>query len=107
MQDSSQDKDIVYGDIIQDLPVDDKTVTQPEQEVIDILFSQKSSTHKFVSELKEVVLIGTLFALISSPFADILLQRASVKSPYARIGVKTLVFVVIYWLVKNFYLAKA
>lgn len=97
------------GDSIDVLPVDQSIPTSDEVQIMKKFFTEKSSTLKnILTNLKDVLLIGLLFILFSLPQLSPLIVRfiPSAKSEYILILIKAAFFMLVYFIVKNWYLAK-
>ena len=99
-----------FGDIIEQLPVDTSVPSHNEIRITDQLFQQKKSIFdKILHNTKDILIIGGLFIVFSLPFVDNLITKfitVAGSSPYILIGVKTLLFVFSYFIIKNLYLAR-
>jgi len=89
------------GDRIDILPTDETTI--PSKSDIDILSSlfKKEEVKKVAHEFKHSVIGGVLFLLLSSPMSDKLLQSAGVQNPLYGWGIKFLLFIVLFYILKN------
>ena len=98
------------GDMINQLPADTSVPSHNEIRIVDQLFQQKKGIFdKILSQTKDIIVLGGLFILFSLPFVDNLLKKfitVTNTSPYILIGIKTLLFVLVYFIVKNIYLAR-
>ena len=99
-----------FGDIIEQLPVDTSVPSHNEIRITDQLFQQKKSIFdKILHNTKDILILGGLFIVFSLPFVDNLITKfitVAGSSPYILIGVKTLLFVFSYFIIKNLYLAR-
>lgn len=99
-----------FGDIIEQLPVDTSVPSHNEIRITDQLFQQKKSIFdKILHNTKDILILGGLFIIFSLPFVDNLITKfitVAGSSPYILIGVKTLLFVFSYFIIKNLYLAR-
>lgn len=98
-----------YGDLIDQLPSDQTVPSHNEIQIVDTLFKQKSTVDTILVHVKDILIIGLLFVIFSLPQIDNLLQRfitVTQKSPYILIGIKALLFMAVYFLLKNLYLAR-
>jgi hypothetical protein len=102
-----------YSGDIENLPLDKTYIpTQNERAIVDSLFGvqNKSVLNKIVNELKDLVLIAILFILFSLKNVDEFIQKvipASQNSLYILLLIKTIAFVTIFWIFKNFYLSQS
>jgi hypothetical protein len=98
------------GDMIEQLPADTSVPSHNEIRIVDQLFQQKKSMFdKILHSTKDILILGGLFIIFSLPFVDNLIQKfitITSTSPYILIGVKGLLFVFSYFIIKNLYLAK-
>jgi hypothetical protein len=101
-----------YSDDIESLPLDNFYVpSQNEKQIIDSLFGvqDKWVISKITNELKDLFIIAILFVLFSMKNVDELIHKfvpASQNSVYILLLIKTLGFVVLFWIAKNFYLSR-
>jgi hypothetical protein len=106
-------------DALQHLPTDEKTTNTPdEMAVIKILTgsAQPAATQPgpggsptVASELLNVAVVGALFAVISSEFFGALIARVvplSEEKWYVKLAIRTVLFVVMYFLITNFALSR-
>ena len=100
----------IMGDIIEELPSDQSVPSHNEIRLVDQLFKKKKGfVDKLLSQTKDILIVGCLFVLFSMPFVDGLITKfitIAGTSPYILIGIKALMFVVVYFLIKNLYLAR-
>jgi hypothetical protein len=98
------------GDMIQQLPSDMSVPSHNEIKIVDRLFQRKKSMFdKIMGESTDIIVLSGLFVVFSLPFIDNLIIKfipASGTSPYILIGVKALIFVLIYFIIKNIYLVR-
>lgn len=98
-------------DLIKDLPTDKVQPSNDEIQMMDILFKNtpNNTINNLLKELKDVLTLGILFILFSIPQIDSLLNKfipITVTSPYILILIKTGIIMVLYWIIKHFYLSK-
>lgn len=100
----------IQGDIIQDLPTDSSVPSHNEVQVINQLFKEnQSKLEEFFTKSKDLVILGILYVLFSLDYTDELIKKfilPSNNSSFILIGIKTLLFIVLYFFISNFYLAK-
>ena len=99
----------LHGDSIIDLPTDKTMPSHREIEVIDSVFQKhKSLLATIMIDAKDAIILGLLFALMASPFAEGALSRffPSMGSPYMSILIRSIVFMIIYYILKNIYLVR-
>jgi len=99
------------ADLISSLPVDETPLNHDEIHILQTLFKEENrgNISKIFIELKDAVIGGILFALLSSPQVDALLLRiapTTKNSPIIRIGLKTMIFIALYWIILNFALSR-
>lgn len=98
------------SDSIDLLPTDQNMPSHSEIQIVDTLFKQNHTTiQKFLGGTKDVLVIGFVFLLFSLPQFDELVKKffpSTENSPYIFIAFKTLLFMVVYFLVKNIYLVR-
>ena len=97
------------GDSIRALPTDQTVPSHNEIQMVETLFKQKQGTvTKLLRGAKEFVLLLLLFVVFSLPQVDSILRKiiTSTESPYILIGIKGILFVVVYFLIKNLYLVR-
>lgn len=98
------------GDIIENLPVDNSVLSHNEIRIVDQLFQRKKGLFdKILSNFKDILIIGTIFIFFSIHFIDDLIKKfipSSNNSQYILIGVKTFLFMISYFIVKNLYLVQ-
>jgi hypothetical protein len=102
-----------YSDDIESLPLDNVYVpSQNEKQIVESLFGiqDKSVINKIMNEFKDLVIVAILFIVFSLKNVDDLIYKfvpASQNSVYILLLIKTLGFVVLFWIVKNFYLSRS
>lgn len=93
------------SDLLQNLPTDDSIVNSNELHIINNLFTNETeSVNKIVMELRESILGGVLFGLLSLPQVDFIIQKfvpLSRNSPVVLLCVKIVLFIFIFYLLKN------
>lgn len=98
------------GDVIEQLPSDMSVPSHNEIRIVDQLFQQKKGIFdRILGQTKDIVILGGLFIVFSLPFIDNLIKKfvtAAGTSPYILIGIKALLFVFSYFIIKNLYLAR-
>ena len=98
------------GEFLNNLPSDQTEPSVHEITIIDTLFKEKQTTlNKFLFQTQDILIMGILFVLISLPqidsFVGKLVPIAS-KSVYTMIGIKAIVFMTIFFVIKNLYLVR-
>jgi hypothetical protein len=97
------------SDLIDTLPTDQTMPSHAEIQIVDTLFKQNSTVQKLLSGTQDVLVVGLLFLLFSLPQIDMMIKKfvsSSNNSEYILLGIKCLLFMLVYFLVKNMYLAK-
>ncbi len=98
------------GDVIEQLPADMSVPSHNEIRIVDQLFQQKKGIFdRILGQTKDIVILGGLFIVFSLPFTDNLIKKfvtAAGTSPYILIGIKALLFVFSYFIIKNLYLVR-
>jgi hypothetical protein len=101
---------IQNADVLSNLPSDKTQPTHNELHIVDTLFTQHGKgISAMVNESKDSVLVGLLFVVFSLPMVDDFIKRfvtPAQNSPYILVGVKAIMVMIVYWIVKHFYLAK-
>jgi len=100
-----------YSDDIENLPIDaNLKASSDEKDIVDSLFGvPKSSMENIASEMKDLFIIAILFFALSLKNTDELIGKilpATQNSVYLLLGIKTIIFMVLFWIIKNFYLSK-
>lgn len=100
----------IYGDIIERLPVDMSVPSHNEILITDQLFQKKKGIFdKILQNTKNIIILGGLFIILSLPFVDNFITKfitITGKSPYILVGVKALLFMFLYFIIKNLYLVR-
>jgi hypothetical protein len=98
------------ADPVQVLPVTESPLSPNESVILDTLFPTKYNVLQQVFlGTKDVIAVAILFALISLPGVDNLVERfvpMTKGAPYLILLVKTLIFALGYFIVKNSYLVR-
>ena len=95
---------------IDQLPTDQSIPSHDEINIIKTIFNDKNNMNKLFSGLKKIIIAGLLFAILSLPPIDPLIHKimpSIAKSPYTTIIIKTVIFIVLYFVICNLYLARA
>jgi len=100
----------VMGDIIEQLPSDQTVPSHNEIRLVDTLFREKKGImYKILTNTKDILIIGILFVIFSLPPVDTLIKKfitITENSPYILVGVKALLFMIVYFSLSNFYLSR-
>jgi hypothetical protein len=98
------------GDPLVNLPVDKEKPSEQEAQIIQNLFvTHRSTMDVILAEAKDSLIIGLLFLILSLPIVDSLIQRFipfASKSVYILVAFKAIVLMVLYWIIKHFYLSR-
>jgi hypothetical protein len=97
-------------DRIDDLPTDNTAMSHNEIQILDTLFKeQKADMYRLMYGTRDIALAGLLFIIFSIQPVDELVFKfvpSARNSPYILLGVKTLLFMVAFFVIKNLYLAR-
>jgi hypothetical protein len=96
------------ADIITNLPTNNNQPLHNELKIIDLLFENKGNA-MLIKEISKLFLLAILYVLFSFPNIDNIITKMipqTKKSVYILLGIKTISFVVIYWLIINFWLSR-
>lgn len=100
----------IPADSIDSLPVDKTEPTHPELQIVETLFKHQHTTiQKLLIGIQDILLLGLLFVLFSFPQLDEMITKlfpSSSKSPYILIGIRTIGFMLSYFILKNLYLVR-
>ena len=97
------------SDLIQNLPVDDTTPSEDEIQIMNILFKKNQKMmYKLLSSLQDIFILGGLFVLFSNSFVDILIRKYIKRAevPFILVGIKTILFMIVYYIIHNLYLVR-
>jgi len=111
-QEKEKDTEIklpVY-DSIKSLPTNTDIINDLDLQIINNLFgtSNKSIKENVLHEAKDLIIISILFIILSLPQTDKILQKyLPITNNYVyNIILKTIIFVIFYWVIKHFYLIR-
>ena len=96
-------------DVLSTLPTDKIPPTSSELQILNTLFNHKKEINNILSEAKEAIIVGIIFLLFSVPQLDSLIQKfipITEKSTYILLLIKILFVIVLFWVIKHFYLIK-
>lgn len=99
----------MYADLIENLPTDKNTISQTEADIVNTLFKKKAMIDIVLSSSKEVLLAGILFVVISVPQIDEFVKKfipIANNSQYILLFLKSLIFMILFFVIKNLYLAR-
>ena len=94
-------------DILRNLPTDKNEIDDKEIEVINLLFEdeeEKTSFNKIIEEFYESFLVGILFIIFNQDYVNnVLLSIVPLLngSEIFLLLFKTMVFVILFWILKN------
>lgn len=97
------------GDLIALLPTDDSAPSEEDLRLVNTLFKKNNTfLDKMAIELKDLLILGSLYIIFSLEFTDKLISKIPIaaKSPYILIGIKTLLIMVFFWIIKHFQFAR-
>lgn len=100
---------LMTGDNIAKLPVDNTPPNEAERQLVDALFEHKGTLDTIFENMKEVVLIGVLFIIVSLPQVVQLIQKyvpITNGSIYMQFGVQSLLLMFLFWFIKHFQLSR-
>jgi hypothetical protein len=99
-----------YGDEIELLPkVNKHKSTDNEVKLMNTLFKNKEGVNAILADMKDAFLVGLLFVLFSQEQIDEVIQRffpSTLNSRYMLLGIKTISIVILFWIIKNWYLCR-
>ena len=96
-------------DVLSTLPTDKIPPTSSELQILNTLFNHKKEINNILIEAKEAIIVGIIFLLFSVPQLDSLIQKfipITEKSTYILLLIKILFVIVLFWVIKHFYLIK-
>lgn len=109
-QPSFNNKSLTLSDSIELLPTDKIPPSRDDIHIANTLFGEnKSITEKVIYEGKDIFIIGILFICFSLPQVDEIIQRfipITKNSNSYLIIFKSIMVMILYWLIKNFYLSR-
>ena len=92
------------------LPTDNHPLNHREVQIFQSLFkNDNKNISRIISELKDAIIGGVLFALLSLPKIDELIKRflpSTSKSLIILLIIKTLIFIALFWVILNFALSR-
>lgn len=98
------------GDMIEQLPTDGTVPSHNELLITDKLFQQKKKLFdRILSQTKDIIVLCGLFIIFSLPIVDDLIKKfvtIANTSQYILIGTKALLFIALYFVIKNLYLIR-
>jgi hypothetical protein len=98
------------SDDINVLPFDQSNPTDTEMQIANSLFKENyTNVEKIVFGLKDVFVVGILFFIVSLPQLDEMIKGFypyTATSIHALLLFKAVIFMVLYFVIKNMYLVK-
>ena len=98
------------SDNLKSLPTDKNIPSESDIHMTNSLFGEnKSVTEKIIYEGKDMIIIGILFVTFSLPQIDEIIQNLlpiTKTSNYILIASKALMVMILFWLIKHFYLSR-
>jgi hypothetical protein len=97
------------GDLIDSLPTDKVTHTEQQVKVANMLFQEnKSLVNTITSELKDGIIICILFAIFSSTQVNNIILKNVPNSNNVLVlyGIKCLIIIILFYILKNFHLSR-
>jgi hypothetical protein len=98
------------SDLLTQLPVDKIQPSHEEIQIVDVLFKNHTSTMNLIfNEAKESLIVAILFILFSIPQIDDIIKKflpITENSIYFLIVIKAAILMILFWLIKYFYLSK-
>jgi len=96
-------------DKLQDLPTDKSIPSHNETILINSLFHKKNTIDTVFKHIKDLLLLAAIFIVFSLPQVDLLINKfviSSRTSIYILIGIKTLLFISLFFIINNIYLVR-
>lgn len=98
------------ADNINKLPTDQNVPNQEELHTINTVFKEnKKGIKRMFGDMKDAILAGILFGIMSIPQVDNLIKSlisSANNSWIILIGIKIILFIIIFYVIKNFAFAK-
>jgi hypothetical protein len=99
-----------YGDNIEKLPSDETVPSHNEILIVDQFFQEKKGfVDLLLSKTTNTLILGILFVIFSLPYLDNLIIKFipfAGTSIYTLLGIKTILFVISYFVFTNLYLSR-
>ena len=97
-------------DQLSNLPVDKTPPLQHEQHIVDTLFTKhKTTMESLFCAAKTSLIVGILFILLSLPQINQIIYKiipSAESSFYITLAIKVLAIMILYWIIKHFYLSR-
>ena len=103
---NSEDDDFDY---ISELPTDKNKPSDNEYIILNTLFKEKNNINIIFKEMQDSFIVGILFVLFSLPMLDTLIIKfipVAGKLIYVLLCVKVLFIMLLFWIIKHFYLSR-
>lgn len=100
---------VFIGDSIEDLPTDQAMPSHSEITIVDSIFKKNQGVlERVFVDAKDAILVGVLFALFVSPQMESFLKKffPSMESVYMSIFIRAVVFMLIYYVLKNLHVVR-
>jgi hypothetical protein len=92
------------------LPTDKNIPNKDSIHMANMIFGeQKSISDKIINEGKDMFLVGLLFIIFSLPQIDEMIKKfinVANNSEYILVAIKAIAVMILYWLIKNYYLSR-
>lgn len=100
----------ILSDRLDILPTDQNNPTHSEIQIIDTLFKQKHKTiRKILEGTQDILIAGVLFIILSLPQIDQIIKNAipmTANSDTILLGIKSLCFMILFFIIRNLYLVR-
>ena len=96
-------------DFISELPTDKNKPSDNEYRIINTLFKEKNTINIIFKEMQDSFIVGILFVIFSLPMLDSLIIKfipVAEKSIYVLLCIKVLSIMLLFWVIKHFYLSR-
>lgn len=97
-------------DYIEKLPTDKLEPNPNEVQIVNTLFKEKKGVFDTIlHDARDIILMGLLFIILNIPQINSLIFKfvpSAENSIYILIGIKTVLFMVIFYILKNIYLVR-
>ena len=98
----------VGADLIINLPSDTIPPSSEELKIVESMFVDKKTDY-IHNHFKDPMVVGLLYVILSLPVVDKVINNfapLTLESEYILLCIKTIVLMITYWLIKNFYLSR-
>ena len=96
-------------DFISELPTDKNKPSDNEYRIINTLFKEKNTINIIFKDMQDSFIVGILFVIFSLPMLDSLIIKfipVAEKSIYVLLCIKVLSIMLLFWVIKHFYLSR-